>query len=196
MAKGEARASVASDGAVKDERPFAAVHILATAILCANGASDAELELARRLLEQDPKRAPPRERESVAGAFNRQMDAAIDAADDSAGLPFRAARRAELAAALDRADLVLIDRAMLAAMMVTIGELKAEVASPVLIAFIDDEDLGAELLDDDAGPSCDLRPGGINYVTAAECEAAGGRWHEPTRYSSDVAGTYPTNVND
>jgi hypothetical protein len=130
MAKKEALDSV------RDERPFAGVHILATAILCANGASDDELELARRLLEQDPKREPPREAESIAGAFNRHMDAAIDAVDRNAGLPLRAARRAALAAALDRAGLSIVDKDIVAALLVRIGELRKERTDALIAAGV------------------------------------------------------------
>jgi hypothetical protein len=169
MAKGEAL------DAVTTTRPFAGVHLIATAMLVAGGASDDELELARRILEKDPKRDAPRENESVAGAFNRHMDAAIESCNDSAHAATRAERRAQLAHDLDKADLVLLDRAMLAALFATIGELRLEKSEamlaaglcsmtlPEMVAHLKDqirsleewddggEDLGAELLDGEPG---------------------------------------------
>lgn len=171
--------------AVADERPFAGVHIIATAMLCATGATADELELARRLLEKDPKRSPPREAESVAGCFNRHMDAAIDSVNASVGEPMRVGRRARLAADLDRAGLVLVDRATIAGLLVKIGELGEEkqealtvagvcsMSLPEAIAHLKDqireletwpdtggdqdegEDLGAELLDAELGDEPD-----------------------------------------
>jgi hypothetical protein len=144
MAKGEAL------DAVTTTRPFAGVHLIATAMLVAGGSSDDELELARRILEKDPKRDTPRESESVAGAFNRHMDAAIESCNDSTHAATRAERRAKLAQDLDRADLVLMDRAMVAALFATIGELRLQVQTLELERSAE-EDLGAELLADEPG---------------------------------------------
>jgi hypothetical protein len=46
------------------------------------------------LLERDPRVDAPRETESVAGAFNRHMDAAIDSLNDSVARAFRASAAA------------------------------------------------------------------------------------------------------
>jgi hypothetical protein len=54
------------------------------------------------------------------------MDAAIDSVNDSIGEPTRAGRRARLAVDLSRADLVLMDRAMVAALIQKIHELNQE----------------------------------------------------------------------
>jgi hypothetical protein len=126
------------------ERPFAGVHILAMAMMCAKGATADELELAERLLKRDPRTDAPREIESVAGAFNRHMDAAIDSLNDSAGEPTRVGRRARLAQDLDRAGLLLVDRATIADLLGEIHKLRDE------LARVDGEDLGAELAADDA----------------------------------------------
>lgn len=130
--------------AVKEGRPFAGVHILATAMMCSTGASDDELALARRILERDPARDAPRESESIAGAFNRHMDAAIDSVNGSAGESTRAMRRARLARDLDQAGLLLVDRATVADLIGEIRGLRDE------LARVDGEDLGAEL----AGGEC------------------------------------------
>lgn len=130
--------------AVRGERPFAAVHILATALLCAAGATEDELALARRILERDPKVDAPREAESIAGAFNRHMDAAIDSVNDSVSEPTRAGRRARLAQDLHRAGLVLIDRSQVADMIAVIHELRGRVAE---LEALEGQDLGAELVD-------------------------------------------------
>jgi HAMP domain-containing protein len=159
-------AKEALDG-VTDERPFAGVHILATALLCAAGSTDDELDLARRLLEQDPRRDAPREIESVAGAFNRHMDAAIDSVNASSREPTRVGRRARLAADLDRADLVLMDRAMVAALMIKIGDLKGAVERlrDELARADDGEDLGAELAADED----------LALLNADDCDRCAGR---------------------
>jgi hypothetical protein len=133
--------------AVKDDRPFAGVHILAAAMLCAAGSNGDELELARRILERDPRVDDPRESESIAGTFNRQMDAAIDSVNDSVGEPTRAGRRARLAHDLDRAGLVLIDRAQVADLISVVHELRGRVAE---LEALEPQDLGAELLADEA----------------------------------------------
>jgi hypothetical protein len=140
--------------AVKDDRPFAGVHILATALLCAAGSSADELELARRLLERDPIRDDPRENESVAGTFNRHMDAAIDSVNDSVGEPTRVGRRARLARDLDRAGLVLMDRGQIAELLAVVHELRGRVAE---LEPLEGEDLGAELAADEpcSNPHCD-----------------------------------------
>lgn len=127
--------------AVKDERPFAGVHILATAILCAGGSSADELELARRILVRDPKEDEPRESESIAGAFNRHMDAAIESVSASRREPTRAARRARLAQDLERERLVLVDRAAIAELIAVVAELREELKEHQV------EEFGAELAD-------------------------------------------------
>jgi hypothetical protein len=142
--------------AVKEGRPFAGVHILATAMMCSTGASADELELARRILERDPARDAPRESESIAGAFNRHMDAAIDSVNGSAGESTRAMRRARLARDLDQADLLLIDRSTLAGLIATSAEIHAELLRlQGELARVDGEDLGAELADAEcSNPHC------------------------------------------
>jgi hypothetical protein len=132
MSKNEALDSV------KDEWPFAGLHILAAAMMCAKGSSPDELALARRLLGQNPRRLPPRERESIAGTFNRQMDTPIDAADESAGCPTRAERRFKIAQALDKAGLVILDRAQLVDLL--------DRGAPPVVVEAEEESLGAELL--------------------------------------------------
>lgn len=158
MAKG------AADAAVTDDRPFAGVHILATALLCAKGSTADELELARRILERDPRADAPRESESIAGAFNRHMDAAIESVNDSAAEPYRVGRRARLAADLDRAGLIIIDRMNVAELIAMIGELRQEIRE--LSAEIEPpEELGAELLADE-------RPELVDDVcTCGDCRA-------------------------
>lgn len=132
-------------------RPFAGVHILASAMLCAKGSSPEELELARILLSRDPEHDAPREAESVAGCFNRHMDAAIESCNASAHAASRVTRRAKLAQDLDRADLVLLDRVMVAALIEKIHERDREIGelrAPIEIcatAEHDGHDLGAEL---------------------------------------------------
>lgn len=141
-------------GAV-DERPFWGVHILATAMMCANGSSPDELELARRLLAKDPRIDAPRENESIAGAFTRHMDAALDSANDSVGDSSRSARRAKLARDLDRAGVVLIDRAKLAELISIIHELRTERGELLAdLARLEPDDLGAELLEPCSNPDC------------------------------------------
>lgn len=111
---------------VAAERPYWGVHILATSLMCAAGSSSEELELARRLLTKDPQVDAPREIESVAGAFNRHMDAALDSANESIGDKSRGSRRAKLATDLDRAGLVIVDRPVLAELISVIHELRLE----------------------------------------------------------------------
>lgn len=145
----------ASDS-VADERPFWGVHILATAIMCAAGTTPDELELARRLLAKDPRIDAPRENESVAGAFNRHMDAALDSANDSIGNPSRASRRASLASDLSRAGLVMVDRSQIALMIGVVDELRAEREQLLAqIERLEGEDLGAELA---GGDRVELEP--------------------------------------
>ena len=158
--------------AVKDERPFAGVHIIATAMLCAAGASADELELARRILEKDPRTDAPREAESVAGAFNRHMDAAIDSVNMSAGEPTRAGRRARLAADLDLAGLVIVDRGQVAELISVIHELRQERAElQAELARVDGEDLGAELIDGEYDPR-DYEPSSL-FVAEEDLELVG-----------------------
>lgn len=57
----------------------------------------------------------PREAESIAASWNRHMDAVLDAAAESAGKRLRSTRRAMMAAALDKADLMLMERSSVAA---------------------------------------------------------------------------------
>lgn len=144
--------------AVKEGRPFAGVHILATAMMCSTGASADELELARRILERDPARDAPRESESIAGAFNRQLDAAIDSVNDSTGESTRVGRRVRLARDLDHAGLLLVDRATVADLIGEIRGLRDE------LARVDGEDLGAELAGDGfirIGDFLETRHGGL-----------------------------------
>jgi hypothetical protein len=168
--------------AVKDGRPYAGVHILATALLCAAGSTPDELELARRLLERDPRDDAPRETESVAGAFNRHMDAAIDSLNDSVHEPLRVGRRARLAADLGRAGLVIIDRSQVAELIAVVHELRGRVAE---LEAGESEDLGAELLveaiaeerdfqrsiDQDASDRYDRDPLALEFLEGAERSA-------------------------
>lgn len=143
---------------VAEERPFWGVHILATAVMCAAGATADELELAKRLLARDPRVDAPREAESVAGCFNRHMDAALDSANDSIGNPSRASRRALLAADLSRADVVMVDRAAIAALITTIDDLRTERDALLNdVVRLEGSDLGADLAVDAMLEEMDLQ---------------------------------------
>jgi hypothetical protein len=160
--------------AVSESRPFAGVHILATAMLCAAGASADELELARRLLEKDPKDPSARETESSGDAFYRQMDAAIDACDRSRGEPTRAGRRARLAADLDRGGYLVVDRNFLA------GLIADRISLELRACNTNGEDLGAELIDS-GDPDVDRMDGGSGELEAYEID---GPYDAPGDYSN------------
>lgn len=101
----------------KDELPSenvaTGICAVAAAVLISPTVSAEELELAGRILKRTwpSVEHAPREHESIAAAFNRHMDAAIDSCNDSAGEPTRSARRSLLARDLDKAGLILLDRA-------------------------------------------------------------------------------------
>jgi hypothetical protein len=196
----------ALDAVSKDkERPFLGVHLLATAMLCAAGSSSDELELARRILERDPKHDAPREAESIAAAFNRQMDAAIESCNASAHSPTRAVRRAQLAADLDLAGLVLIDRNELAGLLADRINLTHTLEGSYAIASssVSGEDFGAELL-----ATAERGSAGILGMEFASVEGVTFLTHNPsfdispcsTATGSDagliIAGVGNPNVND
>lgn len=122
------------------DRVATGIHAVAAAVICSKSATEREIALAGEILKRDPKRSMPRELESPLDTFNRQMDTAIDSCNRSSGESTRAARRARLASALEREGLVLIDQTTL-----------AELLERRLVLDVDGEDLGAELLDSDAG---------------------------------------------
>lgn len=125
---------------------------VAASVLCAKGASRAQLDLAGDILkaaDKQPKEAGPRESETIFEAFNRQMDAAIDAADLSRPLDTRAARRSALAGAIDRAGLCIIDKAVLAELLAPRIRALADPEGKwtVMPSDVDGHDLGEELLE-------------------------------------------------
>lgn len=133
-----------------NDRPFAGVHVLATALLSARNATEDELKLAERILLRDPATDTPAEHESIASVFNRQMDAAIDSANASSRLPTRVGRRAQMARDLDREGLVLMDRAKVAELIASIMALREERGHLLdQLESLEGEELGAELGHDD-----------------------------------------------
>lgn len=141
-----ARHNEATDG-VENTRVATGIHAVAAAILCSHGATQDELELAKRVLLRDPPRALPRESEGSAETFNRQMDAAIESCNASAGESTRAVRRSRLAKDLDRADLVLVDRNFLAGLIA--DRLNLELREHNGGYSLEEESLGAELATSD-----------------------------------------------
>jgi len=107
----------------QQERAASAIKIVAAATLSARGATAEQRELAQAVLgsteaaELAGELEAPREAEQIADAFNRQMDAAIDASDRSRKADKRSTRRAILARRLEAHGLVLIDAAELAGMV-------------------------------------------------------------------------------
>ncbi len=102
---------------------------LAGAVLIAPAAGDDAKALARAVLEQavvEPKKAPA-EAETVARAFNREMDIVIDAANLSAGRSTRHERRVMMAEALDRGGMILLDKRIVAQMFAEGCELQLAV---------------------------------------------------------------------
>ena len=146
------------------ERAASAIKIVAAATLSARGATAEQRELAQAVLgateaaELAGELEAAREAEQLADAFNRQMDAAIDAVDRSRKADDRATRRAYLARSLEGHGLVLIDAGELARMVVTqidgfyrvttapapSGEMRGGARWP---DWEEPESLGAELLD-------------------------------------------------
>lgn len=126
------------------ERAGSAIKVVAAAVLSARTATAEQRALAQAVLgateaaELAHELEAPREAEQLADAFNRQMDAAIDASDRSRGADERSQRRAMVARGLERAGVVLIDARELARMV--IRELDGERAS---------ESFGAEMLADE-----------------------------------------------
>ncbi len=106
-------------GRRKDEVAFAACQ-LASAVLACPVASEQARELARVVLADGVamRHDEPREAASIAATFNRQMDAAIESCNGSARRATRMARRADLARDLDLAGLVLVDRAVMAELLI------------------------------------------------------------------------------
>lgn len=93
------------------------IHLVATAVLCSANASREEIALAGEILKRDPPRSLPRELAGAIETFNRHMDAALESANASAGCATRAERRAQLASALERAGLVMIEQSTLAELL-------------------------------------------------------------------------------
>lgn len=169
--------------AVSEQSLALGIHCVATAVMCSAAAFKDELELARRILQRCPKRLAPREAEDPVATWNRHMDAAILSCNDSENEPTRAARRARLAADLDRAGLVLIDRAMLASLVD--AEIQLDSRDEIVVT------VGAAVTSPAPGiqisPSCSISIG----VIAAEQAAAGGIDHhelldEGAPWSADV----------
>lgn len=142
---------MAKDGA--PEHLATGICAIAAAVLAAKDVRQEEYELAEKILGRKwpAKNDNPRELESIAGTFNRQMDVAIDACnrshrrDDS-----RVTRRADLARDLDRAGLVLVEREMVAALIAKVRSAEICAVLDTLTAATaehDGHDLGSELLE-------------------------------------------------
>lgn len=86
----------------------------------------AKAVLGRVALEAESKADlhAPREAESIAAQWNRHMDAALDAANESSAKRSRATRRVMMAQALDAADLMLLERRVVAALLA--GEVEVD----------------------------------------------------------------------
>lgn len=103
----------------EQEHKGSAIRVVASAVLSSPGATEAERELAQRVLGSTEAAIEvkalggPIEAAAVADTFNRQMDAVLEATNRSRQLE-RPGRRAHLASALERAGLVLVDRDELA----------------------------------------------------------------------------------
>jgi hypothetical protein len=209
------------------KQPLAAgIHVVAACVLCAKDASENEIALAGEILRRAPKREAPRELEDPVGAFNRQMDVAIESCNASEGAVTRAERRAKLAADLDRAGLVLIGAGILAELVE--AKIQRDTRREIDRDYPEEattEELGAELLADepidvvvtvanaaspqpviprDFGMIAIAVDGACNTVEFAlvgdvgrdPFPAAGGVHHEPTSYSSTLGDYTNPSVND
>lgn len=176
---------MAKDGA--PEHVGSGICAVAASVLVAKDVTREEHDLAELILARKfPRNDNPRELEFAATAFNRQMDAAIDACNRSHKADSRVTRRAALARDLDRAGLVILDRDMVAALIAKAREAEACDVHPLVVVGTleiegatgeqDGHDLGEELVDD--GPM----PGHVWFDEAGEIpiaafmEAAGGHY--------------------
>lgn len=165
-----------SESDVRDDRGAAAavgIRTIACAVLARLAAPAAERALAEAVLAM-PWRDQAREAESAPATWNRHMDAVIDAANASHGARQRVTRRVEMAMALDRAGLVLVERSTLAEMILARELLTRRVAVLEEMRYLGGDILaGAEtvhIVKPEGGGT-----GTGVVVTAAEFEAAGGR---------------------
>lgn len=134
----------------------AGIRAVASATLGAGGASDSEVSLAILILEKtgNPDTATtPREIESIAGQWRRHMDALIDAVDATRDKPNRQLRQSQLSIALDAAQLVVMDRDVVAGFFAKLQSQRASleqwdaVAADVAGTMTDDQRSALEFLD-------------------------------------------------
>lgn len=103
-----------------DVEAVTGVRTIASAVLGANAASEEQVALAIAILEttaNPPADAPPREAANIADEWNRMMDTLLDAENASRSASSRATRRYMMSLAIDRADLVVIDRGVVAGLI-------------------------------------------------------------------------------
>jgi hypothetical protein len=144
---------------VDDRGSKAALGIMsvASAVLICPTATGAERDLATAVMmgcAEGVSLDAPRETASIAASWNRLVDVAIDAANASSLKRSRSTRRAMMAAALDRAGLILIEKDYLAAFFVRIQEQELQRA-PVRCGYAAceaEQELGTER--NSAGAEC------------------------------------------